>query len=123
MSKLEQQKPHNSNLHKKITKEVKGKLTHLEKKRSKWFMTGIMYDTIQTPVAPVTTRTLPELPGHMRATIKENPNMVPVSPRCRTSLFLIRLVGIQPSIVCRVGNSIVGLAIAKYTATIKRATY
>jgi hypothetical protein len=59
----------------------------------------------------------------MRATIKENPNMVPVSPRCRTSLFLIRLVEIQPSIVCRVGNSIVGLAIAKYTATMKRATY
>jgi hypothetical protein len=59
----------------------------------------------------------------MRATIKENPNMVPVSPRCRSSLFLIRLVGIQPSIVCRVGNSIVGFAIAKYTATIKRATY
>jgi hypothetical protein len=42
MSKLEHQKPHNSNVHEKITKEVKGKLTHLEKKRRKWFMTGIM---------------------------------------------------------------------------------
>jgi hypothetical protein len=65
-------------------------------------MTRIMQDSIQALITLMTTTILNELFSHMKATIKEIPNRVVMSPKCYTSLLLGWFDGIQPSILCHV---------------------
>lgn len=99
-----------------VVTESKLSKFHLEKQRRKWLIIGMMQDTIATPVAPVTTTIFPDWLGQVVAKARLNPKMTTITPTWRNRLFWIHSCGIHLSIVCLVGNSSMGRAIAKYTA-------
>lgn len=91
----------------------------------RWFPTGMTYDTMHTPVAPVTSSTLAELSGIASEMARATPKISVVRVRCRpqrnrwaassTPIAVSNLTS-QMSSVWRVGNSIGGSDTARYTA-------
>lgn len=68
---------------------------------------------MHTPEAPVTTSMLPDFAGQITAIAKQKVRMTVITTRCRSRLFVAKLSGIQPLIVCLVGYSSIGVEKAK----------